>query len=182
MSSVSSISDEDLILLHDLKTTCFKDGYSCHLSNDDFTVTSPDQLSYWLGEITYSELSPESAALFSMKVYYCNCCVSGSCLSSTSYSCSRCEKPYYDSNDYFSLYKNDSALYSFVSYSDIKKEYESRGLNNLIENTDNSLTNIIRSKLNMEDIFDSIFIITSSIILLFFISKILMKFISFFEK
>ena len=46
MATVTSLSDEDIRLLYDLKTTCFLDGYSCHLSNDNFTVTAPEQLSY----------------------------------------------------------------------------------------------------------------------------------------
>lgn len=117
MASVTSLSDENLILLHDLKTTCFLDGYSCHLSNDNFTVTEPEQLSYWLKEITYSELSPESATLFKSEVYHCDCCTTGTCSSSISYSCSACDEPYYSSNDYFTLYKDGSSLYSFVSYS-----------------------------------------------------------------
>ncbi len=152
MASVTSLSDENLILLHDLKTTCFLDGYSCHLSNDNFTVTEPEQLSYWLKEITYSELSPESATLFKSKVYHCDCCTTGTCSSSISYSCSACDEPYYSSNDYFTLYKDGSSLYSFVSYSDVKKEYEARGLNTSTEESDNSLTNIIQSKLDLSDI------------------------------
>ena len=182
MASVTSLSDEDLILLHDLKTTCFLDGYSCHLSNDNFTVTEPEQLSYWLGEITYSELSPESATLFKSKVYHCDCCTTGTCSSSISYSCSYCDEPYYSSNDYFTLYKDGSSLYSFVSYSDVKKEYEARGLNTSTEESDNSLTNIIQSKLDLGDSTEALLIITSSIILLFFVSLILKKFIFFFKE
>lgn len=121
MVSVTSLSDNDLTLLYDLKTTCFTDGFSCHLTNDSFTVTAPEQLSYWLGEITYSELSSESASLFKTKVYYCDCCATGNCSSSITLSCRQCDEPYYNSNDYFTLYKNGSILYSFISYSDIEK-------------------------------------------------------------
>lgn len=181
MASVTSLSDEDLILLHDLKTTCFLDGYSCRLRGDGGTVVALDQLSYWLGEITYSELSPESAALFKMKIYYCGCCTTGTCSSSIVYSCSFCDEPYYSSNDYFTLYKDGSFLYTFA-YSDVKKEYEARGLNTSTEESDNSLTNIIQSKLDLSDSIESVLIITSSIILLFFVSFILKKFIFFFKE
>lgn len=152
MVSVTSLSDNDLTLLYDLKTTCFTDGFSCHLTNDSFTVTAPEQLSYWLGEITYSELSSESASLFKTKVYYCDCCATGNCSSSITLSCRQCDEPYYNSNDYFTLYKNGSILYSFISYSDVEKEYEARGLNTSTEESDNSLTNIIQSKLDLSDI------------------------------
>lgn len=182
MASVTSLSDEELILLYDLKTTCLTDGYSCTLSNDNFTVTAPEQVSYWLKEITYSELSPESAALFKTKVYYCNCCATGNCSSSIILSCRQCDEPYYNSNDYFTLYKNGSSLYSFISYSDVKKEYEARGLNTSTEESDNSLTNIIQSKLDLGDSTEALLIITSSIILLFFVSLILKKFIFFFKE
>lgn len=182
MATVTPLSDEDIRLLYDLKTTCFLDGYSCRLSNDNFIVTEPEQLSYWLGEITYSELSPESAALFKSKVYYCDCCTTGTCSSSISYSCSACDEPYYNSNDYFTLYKDGNSLYSFISYSDVKKEYEARGLNVSTEETENSLTNIIQSKLDLSDSTEALLIITSSIILLFFVSLILKKFIFFFGK
>lgn len=152
MVSVTSLSDNDLTLLYDLKTTCFTDGFSCHLTNDSFTVTAPEQLSYWLGEITYSELSSESASLFKTKVYYCDCCATGNCSSSITLSCRQCDEPYYNSNDYFTLYKNGSILYSFISYSDVEKEYEARGLNTSTEESDNSLTNIIQPKLDLSDI------------------------------
>lgn len=152
MVSVTSLSDNDLTLLYDLKTTCFTDGFSCHLTNDSFTVTAPEQLSYWLGEITYSELSSESASLFKTKVYYCDCCATGNCSSSITLSCRQCDEPYYNSNDYFTLYKNGSILYSFISYSDVEKEYEARGLNTSTEEYDNSLTNIIQSKIDLSDI------------------------------
>ena len=182
MVSVTSLSDNDLTLLYDLKTTCFTDGFSCHLTNDSFTVTAPGQLSYWLGEITYSELSSESASLFKTKVYYCDCCATGNCSSSITLSCRQCDEPYYNSNDYFTLYKNGSILYSFISYSDVEKEYEARGLNTSTEESDNSLTNIIQSKLDLSDSIESLLIITSSIILLFFVSFILKKFIFFFKE
>lgn len=152
MVSVTSLSDNDLTLLYDLKTTCFTDGFSCHLTNDSFTVTAPEQLSYWLGEITYSELSSESASLFKTKVYYCDCCATGNCSSSITLSCRQCDEPYYNSNDYFTLYKNGSILYSFISYSDVEKEYEARGLNTSTEEYDNSLINIIQSKIDLSDI------------------------------
>ena len=172
MVSVTSLSDNDLTLLYDLKTTCFTDGFSCHLTNDSFTVTAPEQLSYWLGEITYSELSSESASLFKTKVYYCDCCATGNCSSSITLSCRQCDEPYYNSNDYFTLYKNGSILYSFISYSDVEKEYEARGLNTSTEEYDNSLTNIIQSKIDLSDSIESLLIITSSIILLFFVSAL----------
>ena len=156
MVSVTSLSDNDLTLLYDLKTTCFTDGFSCHLTNDSFTVTAPEQLSYWLGEITYSELSSESASLFKTKVYYCDCCATGNCSSSITLSCRQCDEPYYNSNDYFTLYKNGSILYSFISYSDVEKEYEARGLNTSTEESDNSLTNIIQSKLDLSDIISAL--------------------------
>lgn len=177
MASLTSISDEDLILLHDLKTTCLTDGYSCTLSNDNFTVTAPEQLSYWLKEITYSELSPESAALFKTKVYYCGCCTTGTCSSSISYSCSYCDEPYYSSNDYFTLYKDGSSLYSFVSYSDVKKEYEARGLNTSTEEENRTIFDIV----DFSSIYNSVLFISVVLFSIFVSFEAFKLFKSFFS-
>lgn len=176
MATVTSLSDEDIRLLYDLKTTCFLDGYSCHLSNDNFTVTAPEQLSYWLKEITYSELSPESAALFKSKVYHCGCCTTGTCSSSISYSCSYCDEPYYSSNDYFTLYKDGKSLYSFISYSDVKKEYEARGLNVSMEEENKTIFDI----LDFSPIYEGIQIICFLLFSVFVSFKIFKIFKSFF--
>ena len=177
MASVTSLSDEDLILLYDLKTTCLTDGYSCTLSNDNFTVTAPEQLSYWLKEITYSELSPESAALFKTKVYYCDCCATGNCSSSITLSCRQCDEPYYNSNDYFTLYKNGSILYSFISHSDVKKEYEARGLNTSTEEENRTIFDIV----DFSYIYNGIQFISVVLFSIFIYFKVFKFFKSFFS-
>lgn len=180
MATVTSLSDEDIRLLYDLKTTCFLDGYSCYLPAEGVTVTALDQISYFLGEISYWDLSSESADLFTVSKENCSYCATdpyGSYCRSCGYG--------YAGRDHFAVRKDGVWLYSditFIYYSDVKKEYEARGLNVSTEETENSLINIIQSKLDLSDSTEALLIITSSIILLFFVSLILKKFIFFFGK
>lgn len=180
MASVTSLSDEDIRLLYDLKTTCFLEGYSCRLPAENVTVTALDQISYFLDEISYWDLSSESADLFKVSKRYCSACLDDP-YSSYCYSCDHG----YSGADHYVIRKNGEILFqdiSIIYYSDVKKEYEARGLNTSTEESDNSLTNIIQSKLDLSDSIESLLIITSSIILLFFVSFILKKFIFFFKE
>ena len=150
MASVTSLSDEDLTLLYDLNTTCFTDGYTCHLPAEDVTVTAPDQLLFFWDKISYSDLSPESAAGFKVHKEHCDACT----VDGYGYHCDLCHAGYIGA-DHYSVFKDGKLLFldiNLIYYHEVKEEYEARGLNTSTEEIDNSLTNIIQSKLDLGDI------------------------------
>lgn len=172
----------DNLLLSAVNFSSFCTSYKCGF----LRVLSPLQVDfdYFLGKISLAAVLKYSPNASSYESYYtpgnggCGVLISDCPVGNYD--------DFYNLNKGFAAHSSDFSFSGAFNYDDIVSEAISRNLieppNIETEETENKLTNIIQSKLNMEDVFDSIFIITSSIILFFFMSKILMKFISFFEK
>ncbi len=179
-NGVCNLPDDILLSAVDFYSFCT--SYKCGF----LRVSSPVQLDfdYFLGKISLADVLQYSPNASFYESYYTpgngGCGVLEADCPVENYD------DFYNLNKGFSAQSSDFSFLGAFNYDDIVSEAVSRNLieppKTEIEETENSLTNIIQSKLDLSDSTEALLIITSSIILLFFVSLILKKFIFFFGK